>query len=252
MKRLKQVTMHSTALLLLVTQLSVEAAGAQADEATPPTTAATVLIYNEEEPGTGSYPVRYLITADSLRIDDGHDASDYVLVDRRSGIINSVSHEHGNILVIRRQASPQPPASLALRLEAVPDSAAPGIGGRQPEHYRYLANDELCYEAVTLPGLLPDAVSALVEYEQLLAGQQAASLESTPVEFRTPCFLSRYIYTPARHLEQGLPVEVWDAAGYRRMLVDYSEAVSVPQHLFTLPPEYTEFALGGPSDADTD
>jgi hypothetical protein len=208
------------------------------------TAAAALLLFDEEEPGTGTYPVRYLVTDDYLRIDDNYDASDYVLMDRQTSTIYSVSHEYGNVLVINRQPAVTPPDSLELKHEPVPDEQAPAIAGRQPQQFRYLANGELCYQAVLVPGLLPAAVAALAEYENLLAGQQVASLENTPVEFRTPCYLSRYIYAAGRHLEQGLPVQVWDNSGFRRALVNFSASEDVSRHLFSVPTDYREITIG--------
>jgi hypothetical protein len=208
------------------------------------TAAAVLLLFDEEEPGTGTYPVRYLVTDDFLRIDDNYDASDYVLLDRQTSTIYSVSHEYGNVLVINRQPAVTPPHSLELTREPVPDEQAPAIDGRQPQQFRYLANGELCYQAVLVPGLLPAAVAALAEYEDLLAGQQVASLENTPMEFRTPCYLSRYIYAPGRHLEQGLPVQVWDNSGFRRALVNFSAGEEVARHLFSVPSDYREITIG--------
>ena len=85
------------------------------------TAAAVLLLFDEEEPGTGTYPVRYLVTDDFLRIDDNYDASDYVLLDRQTSTIYSVSHEYGNVLVSNRQPAVTQPDSLELTREPVPD-----------------------------------------------------------------------------------------------------------------------------------
>ncbi len=238
------VTKCITTILTLAMVLNaglLMAAGSTADGATA---AVSLLLFDEEEPGTGSYPVRYLVNDAYLRIDDGYDASDYVLLDRASSTIYSVSHEHGNILVINRQPQAAVPASLKLSRERVTGGDAPVISGRQPQHYRYTANDELCYEAMVVPGLMQAAVDGLAEYERLLAGQQATKLGNTPVEYQTPCFLSRYIYAPGRHLAQGLPIQLWDSSGFRRALVNFSANENVPQALFEVPSEYPEITIG--------
>ena len=98
---------------------------------------------------------------------------------------------------------------------------------------------------MVVPDLMQAAVDGLAEYERLLAGQQAAKLENTPVEFRTPCFLSRYIYAPGRHLLQGLPIQVWDPGGFRRALVNFSPDARVPHTLFEVPLEYEQITIGG-------
>jgi hypothetical protein len=178
------------------------------------TTRVAMLLFDEEEPGTGVYPVRYLISDAYLRIDDGHDASDYILLDRSSSVIYSISHEYGNILVIHRQPPGSLPEDLKLTHEPVTDSKAPG----------------------------------LAEYELLLGRQQATKLESTPAQLRTPCFLSRYIHAPGRHLEQGLPIQVWDESGYRQALVNFSDRTDVSTHLFEVPSGYQEVTIGIAAD----
>lgn len=244
------VTAITTLLFLTANLLNGQAMaeGSPVEDAAAKTTRVALLLFDEEEPGTGVYPVRYLINSNYLRIDDGHDDSDYILLNRSTSVIYSVSHEFSNILVIHRQPETSMPKSLILTHEQVPDKEAPGIAGRQPQQYRYLANDTLCYQAVLVPGLMPAAINGLVEYEHLLGRQQAAKLESTPEELRTPCFLSRYIYAPARYLEQGLPIQVWDDSGFRRALVDFSENAKVSSHLFEVPSEYQEMTIGAPAE----
>ena len=61
---------------------------------------------------------------------------------------------------------------------------------------------------------------------------------------QTPCFLSRHVYAPARHLLEGLPVSEWDESGYRRTLVDYRENGMVAADLFELPDDYERFSPG--------
>lgn len=244
------ITKCTSAILALAVILltgQVMAADGTDGAATPAMTAVSLLLFDEEEPGIDSYPVRYLVNDAYLRIDDGHATSDYILLDRATATIYSISHEHANVLVINRQPQPAVPASLGLTHEQVTNSEAPAISGRQPQHYRYLSNGELCFEAMVVPGLMQAAVDGLAEYERLLAGQQAAKLENTPVELRTPCFLSRYIYAPGRHLLQGLPIQVWNAGGFRRALVNFSPDEHVPRTLFEVPLEYQEITIGGTS-----
>ena len=98
--------------LILVTGLPgnhVMARDNPAEARAAQTARVAMLLFDEEEPGTGVYPVRYLISDAYLRIDDGHDASDYILLDRSSSVIYSVSHEYGNVLVINRQPAVTPP-----------------------------------------------------------------------------------------------------------------------------------------------
>ncbi len=85
---------------------------------------------------------------------------------------------------------------------------------------------------VVVPGLLDAAVSGLAEYARVLGMRQLNSMDVVPESVQTPCFLSRYAYAPARHLDRGLPVQEWDGAGYRRTLVDFNASTMVSPALF--------------------
>ena len=77
----------------------------------------------------------------------------------------------------------------------------------------------------------------------VLAARQKNTLESVPDFMRTPCFFARYIHAPAQHLENGLPIQEWDATGYRRSLVDFDESRRVSRTVFSLPTGYDRFSL---------
>jgi hypothetical protein len=197
------------------------------------------LLYEEQEQGTGQYPVRILVSKHYLRFDDNFDASDFLLVDRRTHTLFSVSHEESSILVIEVEPGDTSlPLNIDLTEERSEDGDAPTIGGHSPLHVRFMANNELCYEAVVVPGLMEMAAEALTEYAELLGLRQLDSLESLPEAMQTPCFLTRYVYRPARHYMEGLPVREWDSEGYLRTLVDYGKKHSVSSDLFVLPDGY--------------
>ena len=202
------------------------------------------LLYEEEEQGTGQYPVRILVSKHYLRFDDNYDASDFLLLDRRTHTMFSVSHEERSILVVdRKPGDSSLPADIVLTEERSEDSNAPVISGRNPLHVRFKANDDLCYEAVVVPGLMERVTVALTEYAELLGLRQLDSLESVPEAMQAPCFLSRYVYRPARHYREGLPVREWDAEGYLRTLMDFGEKRSVSPGLFVLPDGYEQFQI---------
>ena len=135
------------------------------------------------------------------------------------------------------------PPDIVLTEERTEDSDAPTIAGNVPLHVQFKADDVLCYEAVVIPGLLEEVADALTEYVQLLGLRQLNSLDTVPLTMQTPCFLSRYVYRPARHLHEGLPVREWDASGYQRTLVDYGEKQQVSRSLFVLPDGYEQFRI---------
>ena len=202
------------------------------------------LLYEEQEQGTGQYPVRILVSRHYVRFDDNYDASDFLLLDRRSRTLFSVSHEEGSILVITsKPADTALPPDLVLTEERNEEEDAPRIAGELPVHVRFKANDVLCYEAVVIPGLLVGVAEALSEHAHLLGLRQLNNLDTVPETMQTPCFLSRHVYRPERHLMEGLPVREWDAVGYLRALVDYRENQKVSRSLFVLPDGYEQYQI---------
>ncbi len=205
---------------------------------------ATVLWFEEREPGVAPYRTRMIVVRDFVRMDDGGAEDDFVLFDRRSGAIHSVSHEDRTVLdVASRPVERKPPYALELTESRDPVEDAPKIAGRTPEHLRFEVNGTLCYEVIAVPGLLDDAVVALRQYHRSLAGEQALTLDWTPVEMQTPCMLANVVFHPARHLAYGFPVQEWDYRGYARALSDYREGVEVNPGLFQLPEGYRHYSL---------
>ena len=209
-------------------------------------TTVTLLLYQEEEAGIEPYPVRVMINPDFVRFDDGHAGSDFMLIERATRTIYNVSHEEHSILVIANPPlAHQLPNDLLLTEERDIDDSAPLIAGKHPVHIRYLANGEECYQAIVVPGLLPEATAGLASLAVILGERQLGELQSVPKELQTPCFLSRYVYAPQRHLQEGLPVQEWDAAGYRRTLTDFRAGETVSRELFELPLDYQRMQLDG-------
>lgn len=225
-------------LLVLLTGGCSQPGGESQEQAT-----VTLLTYQEQEAGVEPYPLRILVNEQFMRFDDGYDASDFMLMERDTQTIYSVSHEDQSILVIADYpAADAAPDELALDEERTVDTAAPEIAGKHPEYIRFLASGTVCYHAMVVQGLLEPVGAALAEYATALGNRQFSDLASVPEDMRTPCFLSRYVYAPARHLRHGLPIQEWDETGYRRTLVDFTEEESVDAGLFTLPQTYERFS----------
>lgn len=224
-------------LLVLLAGACTQPDGGSRQQAT-----VTLLSYQEQEAGVEPYPLRILVSERFLRFDDGYDASDFMLMERETQTIYSVSHEDQSILVIADYpAAEAAPDELVLDEERAVDTAAPEIAGKQPEYIRFLASGTVCYHAMVVPGLLEPVTTALAGYATALGNRQFSDLAAVPGDMLTPCFLSRYVYAPARHLRQGLPIQEWDETGYRRTLVDFSEAATVDADLFELPEAYERF-----------
>jgi len=209
------------------------------------TTQVSMLFYEEQEAGTDLYPVRVLVSPGFLRLDDGYAESDFVLLDRHEKTIFSVSHEDDSIMEIENSPNDAAlPADINLTVIRTPEKEAPTIDGNQPEHLQYLANGETCFQSVTVSGVLETVVAAMAEYAELLADRQLNNMQVVPLNMQTPCFLSRYAYAPAWHLQYGLPLQEWDSSGYKKSLVDFSDDETMPLALFELPDGYVRFSPG--------
>lgn len=197
------------------------------------------LLYQEQEPGIDPYVTRVLITDDFVRFDDDRDGGDYVLYDRRTRTVYSVAHGNRMIVQVLHQAVMRPvPEELRLSSRQVALPEAPTIDDHPPVQLVYEANGEECQHAVVVPGLLPGATEALREYEETIAGQSSSSLDRTPAELQTPCFLANNVFAAVDHLREGLPLQTWNKRGERKSLMSYETGFDAPSSLFTLNPDY--------------
>jgi hypothetical protein len=204
-----------------------------------PSTPATQLYFVDKEQGGEPYRTRMIITAGFVRMDGGAtDAEDFLLFDRADGTIYSVSSADKQILVIRpRLVTLKPPVPFVNQV--VQDHASlPAIGGHQVVHYELLTNGQRCYDLYAANGLLPDAVQALRQFRETLAGEQAATAAQTPPSLQSACDLANNIFLPARHLAFGFPVRTLDMAGKSSELVDYKTDFRATADLFKLPQGY--------------
>ena len=199
---------------------------------------ATILWYAEQEPGVDPYRMRYLVTPDFLRSDDGVDSENFLLFDRKRKTIYSVVGENRTILQIdggvETYAAPQ---ELAMRVETRADTQAPKVGGRPPVALELLAGETVCKSAV-IARFLDDEREVFRDFSHVVAAQQARTMNNTPPELRTHCFLARYLYAHDFHLAEGMLLAEWSPSGERRELVDIEEHVAVPSSLFVLPADY--------------
>ena len=219
--------------LLLVWMLFVPLAACSA-----PSTPATLLYFVDKDQGGEPYRTRMIITAGFVRMDGGAtDAEDFLLFDRADGTIYSVSSGDRQILVIRpRPVELKPPVPFTHRV--VPDSAAyPSVGGHKVVHYELLTNNQRCYDLYAAAGLLPDAVLALRQFREALAGEQAATAAAVP-PMQSVCDLANNVFLPARQLAYGFPVRTVDMTGKSSELVDYKTDFRATADLLKLPEGY--------------
>jgi len=203
---------------------------------------ATTLYYRVSEPGVDPYLSRWLITDQFVRIDEGDASDNFILFDRRKKTVYSVVHGDRTVLDIPYRAVEKKPA-MKLKPESriIPDSKIPPIDGKKPLYRELHVNGALCYSTVSVENLLPDAVKAMGEYRQVMAGEHARNMDNTPVEMQQPCELALDIFNPQWHLEKGLPIQEWDMQGKARALLNYKVSEVVDSGLFKLPDGYRHY-----------
>ena len=205
---------------------------------------ATILQFRIKPAGQAAYAERMLVTPEYLRIDGGGMGGVYVLFNRRTQAIYSVSPQDGDVLTIRRRAVTVKPRQ-PLKLDATSRSfkGAPSIDGRTPRHYTFFAGGKRCYDVVAVRGLLEDARRALAAFRTTLAGQQALDYGSRPASPQSACEQARLIFAPTRYLEYGFPIQAWGTRGDARRLLDYKFKQPVAAALFRLPMHYKYYTV---------
>ncbi len=205
---------------------------------------AAVLLYEITEPGVDAYPSRIIVTKTFLRMDQGTAEGGFLLFDRQERQIYNVTPADATVLVIApRPVEVEPPFELALETVRASNDGAPPIAGRKPEHYRLMVNGVVCREVVAVPGMAEEATSAIGELREVMAGMHASLLLTTPADVLIPCNLAHDIYAPARHLQWGLPVQLWGKDGRGEVLLDFDLAWEADPELFRIPDEYERYAL---------
>jgi len=203
----------------------------------------TMLLYQAREPGVGSYPSRILITDRYVRMDDGQDEGDYLVFDRKSRLISSVTQDDKTVFEIpSREVTQEPPMELKRRSEKVKmKNDAPMVAGKQPQQHQLYVNDKLCYNVVVIPGMMDDAVAALRDFRQVLAGEHAKTIPRIPADMQEPCDLALNTFYADWQLQFGLPIQEWDESGKGQVLMDYKQGIAVDEALFTLPEGYQHY-----------
>lgn len=230
--------------------LTLGLVGCATDKAAPASSAAgaTAIYFVEHEPDEEPVRTRMIVTANYLRIDGGDADANFLLYDRAARTIYNISTDDRLILVLPPQSVAPDTGRLQHRIEREA-TEVPAVDGKKVRHYRLLTNDQLCYDLYAADGLLPQAVTALREYRESLAGEHARALAFTPQEMQTPCDVANNVYLPARHLAHGFPVRAEERTGrlsgqVRTIeLVDYQVGFAAEASLFQLPADYRRMTL---------
>ena len=199
-------------------------------------------------PAEGSLHAEGSLQAEgSQQADGSEEDSGFVLFDRKAKVIYSVSSEEQQIIKVSHVPVTMPsPIALKLRSTKIAmDENTPLISGKKTQNHQIFVNDKLCYNLITVPGLMPDAVLAMSNFNQVLAGQQAETLRYIPADLHEACDLARHTFYPQKHLENGFPLmfQAVDETGkienvkYSRTLINFKQQ-DVPVEFFVLP-EYS-------------
>lgn len=208
-----------------------------------PVSAATVAWFEEQEPGTDQYTVRMVVTDDYLRIDDGVEKSDYILLDRKHDTIYSIVREDHTVMEL--SAGPvkmKMPEPFVREVQAQELEKGPPIKGKTVTHYTILVNGKTCAEVAAAKDLLPETVEALKQFHRVLAAEQAVTAEFTPERFRDDCSLAENVFYPGGYLEFGFPVFHRNSSGRVRSLRSIDEDYVPAPGLFDLPVDYRKFS----------
>ena len=201
---------------------------------------ARVFLFQEQEKDIDPYPVRMLVTADFLRMDEGSANDDFLLFDRKKQVVFSVNRDTQSYYRFeRRNVGRDGKRKPKLTVADNDVSDMPLFQGKKPRYRTYFANGDRCLDVVSAPGFDEDAVAAIRGYLNVMSDEHAATLDQTPRDMQADCMLADFVYAPVRHLNDGFPLREWDYRGYSRTLIDVGEE-TVRTSLFELPEGYQQ------------
>lgn len=199
-----------------------------------------VLHYDEAESGAGVQTMRYIINDQFLRIDSGNIHSDFILFDRNKKTVFSINHEDKTILKISYKPWQASKYDFQVSIEEHALTDAPKVFAKQVFSYQVKVQDEVCTSVLLVKDIHMNNMQVLYEFQNIMSGQQVATLDNTPKEYHTPCFLVDQVFHKADYLKLGLPIRISYSRDYSRFLQGMNEE-EVSAELFVLPKKYEEF-----------
>ena len=187
----------------------------------------TVVRYVDQDPGEAPYATRLLVTADFLRMDDGDDNGDFVLLDRRRNEVANVMREAGVVMVFKQGVLPTKPAGWKTKLDT--RAGAPGT-----QRYRLSVGGVVCSEGVVAPRAAPDVAKAIGELKRLLATTQHRVWRDSPRDMQHDCDLANQVWESGAVTAIGLPLEEREFTGRTRRFETQSTEPARPE-LFRVP-----------------
>ncbi len=204
-----------------------------------------LLSYNERDSDKNTYQVEIFINSKYMHISDSQSKGDYILFDRKKAVIYNVNADDKTIFVIKnRSVDIESPLDIQYELVSQPSAAIPEVQGNTATHYRFNVNGKHCYDAVSMEiAFMPDAVKAMKEYRNVLAGEHAKTVNKIPEDMLDACDLALNVFYPSKYLDNGLPMREWDRKGYRRFLESYKFNVKMPNEKLSLPDGYEKYSV---------
>ena len=204
----------------------------------------SMALFAEQETDVDPYKTRIIVSKYYMRMDEGEDSNDFVLLDRKAKIIYSANSDNNTVMTIAsKKIGIESPVKLSIRNDKVSSSEkVPMIDGKTPEHYAFSVNNKVCYEAMLVKGMLPDMVKAMQSFADILAADSAVTLGVMPADMQNACEMAGNTFAPSRHLKFGFPVQEWKQ-GYSRTLLEYNEDYKIDPKLFELPKDYFQFSV---------
>lgn len=193
------------------------------------------LRYLDQDSGDAPYQTRILITDRYVRLDDGSDGADFILLDRKSRTLTNVIHEQKMLMRMSRKPLP-------VHVYKAEEKITPVRSGTS--RIQIFSDGALCSETVAAKKLLPEAAAALAEYKSALAYTQWQTYQNTPAEIRQACDLVHHVWGAARSLAHGLPLEERDYSGRTRQLLSTARKPA-QSSLFKLPGHYVVMQPAG-------
>jgi hypothetical protein len=185
------------------------------------------LRYIDADPGDPPYLTRILVTPDFMRMDDGNDDGDFVLLDRRQQKVINVMHGNQLAMVFSAGALPPKPAGWKPVLDVKP-------AARGTRRFSLTVKGVTCSEGVAARRAAPDAARAMAELKAILAAMQYRVWKDSPSAIQHDCDLANLVWESGATLELGLPLEEREFTGRTRQFESESKQPLQPE-LFRVP-----------------
>jgi hypothetical protein len=196
-----------------------------------------VLRYIDQDPGDPPYLTRILVTPNFMRMDDGKDGGDFILLDRKKKKVINVMQGNQMAMVFSPGTLPPKPSNWKPKLDVQP--GAPGT-----RRFSLVVNGVVCSEGVAAQRAAPDAARAMVELKAVLAAAQYRLWKDSPADIQYDCDLANQVWESGTTLKLGLPLEEREFTGRSRQFESESKQPLRPE-LFRVPAGMPEIA--GPS-----